>query len=333
MCRKIYNIIICITKKIGDRKMALHLFIINPKAGSKDRYSKLSEIIKNLKIKGEVFIERTEHRGHAAKIVSEYLRRSTEFLRIYSCGGDGTLSEVVSGVHASENKNCAIGVVPIGSGNDFIKNFSDYKKDDFLSLSKMCEGECIPADVIEVSDADTKAVSINIVSAGFDAAAAKGMSKFKRIPLIRKFSYELSLVECLFTKRKHRFKLIADGVEVEDGTHDHLFALAANGTYYGGGYKASPLSDLSDGYMDFIRIKTVGLIRFLKLVGIYRKGEHLSVTDIVEWQRCKELQFIKDEYIDMNLDGEIIPMKNPTIKIIDDAVKVILPAVKTAATV
>ena len=313
--------------------MAIHLFIINPKAGAKDRSSKLTEVIRSLSVEGEVFIERTEYCGHATEIVLDYLSRSSEFLRIYSCGGDGTLSEVVSGVHASENKNCAIGVVPIGSGNDFVKNFSEHKKEDFLSLSKMCEGDCVPADVIEVSSEEKTAVSINIVSAGFDAATAKGMSKYKRIPLLRKIAYELSLVECIFTKRKHRFKLIADGVEVEDGTQDYLFALAANGNYYGGGYKASPLSDLSDGYMDFIRIKTVGIIKFLKLVGIYRKGEHLGIKDIVSWQRCRTLQIQRDDYIDMNLDGEIIPMKNPSIRIIDDAVKVILPGKKVATTV
>ena len=313
--------------------MALHLFIINPKAGSKDRYSKMAEAIKNLSIDGEVFIERTCYRGHATEIVLDYLSRNSEFLRIYSCGGDGTLSEVVSGVHASENKNCAVGVVPIGSGNDFIKNFSDYKKDDFLSLSKMCEGDYIASDVIEASDGEKTAVSINILSAGFDAAAAKGMSKFKRIPLIRKFSYELSLIECIFTQRKHRFKLIADGIEVEDGTQDYLFALAANGNYYGGGYLASPLSNLSDGYMDFIRIKSVNLMRFIKLVGIYHDGKHLSVTDVVDWQRCKTLQILREGYIDMNIDGEIVQMKNPTMKIIDGAVNVILPAKKVEATV
>ncbi len=312
--------------------MAQHLFIINPKAGSKDRYAKMSNEIRNLAVDGVAFIEKTEYPGHATEIVLDYLSRSSDFLRIYSCGGDGTLSEVVSGVYASDNKNCAIGVIPIGSGNDFIKNFDVASKNDFLDLEKMTDGDCISTDVIKVSDEEKSAVSINIVSAGFDAATAKGMSKFKRIPLIRKFAYELSLVECLFTKRKHRFKLIADGVEVEDGTKDYLFALAANGSYYGGGYKASPLSDLSDGYMDFIRIKTVGLIKFLKLVGIYRKGEHLPIKEIVDWQRCKKLELVRDDYIDMNLDGEIIPMKNPTVEIIDDAVKVILP-VKVAATV
>lgn len=312
--------------------MAQHLFIINPKAGSKDRYAKMSNEIRNLAVDGVAFIEKTEYPGHATEIVLDYLSRSSDFLRIYSCGGDGTLSEVVSGVYASDNKNCAIGVIPIGSGNDFIKNFHVVSKNDFLDLEKMTDGDCISTDVIKVSDEEKSAVSINIVSAGFDAATAKGMSKFKRIPLIRKFAYELSLVECLFTKRKHRFKLIADGVEVEDGTKDYLFALAANGSYYGGGYKASPLSDLSDGYMDFIRIKTVGLIKFLKLVGIYRKGEHLPIKEIVDWQRCKKLELVRDDYIDMNLDGEIIPMKNPTVEIIDDAVKVILP-VKVSATV
>ena len=312
--------------------MAQHLFIINPKAGSKDRYAKMSDTIRNLAVDGTTFIEKTDYPGHATEIVLDYLSRSSDFLRIYSCGGDGTLSEVVSGVCASENKNCAIGVVPIGSGNDFIKNFSDFTKNDFLDLGKMTEGDCVSTDVIKVSDEEKSAVSINIVSAGFDAAAAKGMSKFKRIPLIRKFAYELSVVECIFTKRKHRFKLIADGVEVENGTNDYLFALAANGTYYGGGYKASPLSKLDDGYMDFIRIKTVGLVRFLKLVGIYHDGKHLPIKDVVSWQKCKKLEIIRDGYIDMNLDGEIIPMKNPTVEIIDDAVKVILPT-KVSVTV
>ena len=313
--------------------MALHLFIINPKAGSKDRYPKMAEAIRSLSVEGEVFIEKTDYHGHATEIVQDYLSRSSEFLRIYSCGGDGTLSEVVSGVHASKNKNCAIGVIPIGSGNDFIKNFPDYKKDDFLSLTKMCEGDCRSVDIMEVSDEDKTAVSINILSAGFDAEAAKGMSKFKRIPLIRKFAYELSVVECLFTQRRHRFKLIADGVEVEDGSQDYLFALLANGNYYGGGYLASPLSNLSDGYMEFIRIKSVGLIRFAKLIGIYHDGKHLELTDIVSHQRCKTLQMIRDSYIDVNVDGEIVQMKNPTIKIIDDAIKVILPTKKVEATV
>ena len=312
--------------------MAQHLFVINPKAGSRDRFAKMSDTIRHLPIDGVVFIEKTDYPGHATEIVLDYLSRSSDFLRIYSCGGDGTLSEVVSGVFASENKNCAIGVVPIGSGNDFIKNFSGITKNDFLDLEMMVEGDCISTDVIKVTDKQKSAVSINIVSAGFDAAAAKGMSKFKRIPLIRKFAYELSLVECIFTKRKHRFNLIADGVEVEDGTQDYLFALAANGTYYGGGYKASPLSNLSDGYMDFIRIKTVGIMKFLKLVGIYRRGEHLPIKEIVTWQRCKKLEIIRDGYIDMNLDREILPMKNPTVEIIDDAVNVILH-VKVTATV
>ena len=133
---------------------------------------------------------------------------------------------------------------------------------------------------------------------------------------------------------KHRFRVLVEDVEVEDGSGDYLFTIAANGAYYGGGFKASPLSDLNDGLMDIIRIKTVSRLKFAKLVGKFRRGEHLGFKDIVDWQKAKKLQIFSDKDIDVNIDGEIIPMRNPVVRIIDSAVKVILPEkIKTAATV
>lgn len=273
----------------------------------------------------------TQYEGNATEIVLNRLQnlQSDDFLRIYACGGDGTLSEVVSGVILSGKENCAVGVVPIGSGNDFVKYFKDIPAEKFRSLQDMTRGYLSGCDIISVKDSKSgcERVSINIVSAGFDAAVAKEMTKYKKIPFVSgSAAYNLSVVECLISKMKHRFTLVADGNTIKDSYPDYLFAICANGRYYGGGYKASPISDINDGYIDFIRIKTVSRFTFAALVGSFKKGEHLeNMKQYCTHALCKELKILADREIDMNIDGEIVPMINPTIKIKENAIKLILP--------
>lgn len=306
-----------------------HLFIVNPVAGKKDRTGIIKKAVERLLLVEPYEIAVTKCVGDATEIVKSRLDKlsAETFLRIYACGGDGTLSEVVEGVYKAKNKNCAIGVVPIGSGNDFIKYFETIPVEKFRSLPDMVKGKIDTSDVISVKDHESERISVNIVSAGYDAAVAKGMEKYKKLPLISgKAAYNLSVVECLISKMKHKFTLIADGVEVKDKESDYLFAICANGTYYGGGFKASPLSNIKDGFMDFIRIKTVSRMTFAAFVGSFRKGEHLTkLKNYCTHMLCKELKIISENIIDVNIDGNIIPMKNPTISVVPNAIQLILP--------
>ena len=126
---------------------------------------------------------------------------------------------------------------------------------------------------------------------------------------------------------KHTFTLFADDKEVMDSSHDYLFAIAANGKWYGGGFKAAPTADMQDGFMDFIRIPTVSRLKFLRVVGIFKKGEHLEKLPFVKHMNCKKLQIMADKPIDVNVDGEIIPMENPLITVAPGSVRIILPSV------
>ncbi len=308
-----------------------HLFVINPVAGKKDRSGVIRKAVERMLLIDPYEIVLTKCVGDATEIVKSRLDTlpAEVFLRIYACGGDGTLSEVVEGVYKAKNKNCAIGVVPIGSGNDFIKYFVEIPPEKFRSLPDMVKGKIDISDVIAVKDNEngSERISVNIVSAGYDAAVAKGMDKYKKLPLISgKAAYNLSVVECLISKMKNKFILIADGVEVKDKENDYLFAICANGTYYGGGFKASPLSNIKDGFLDFIRIKTVSRLTFAALVGSFRKGEHLTkLKQYCTHMLCKELKIISENIIDVNIDGNIVPMKNPTISVVPKAIQLILP--------
>lgn len=311
--------------------MKRHLFILNPAAGTKNRTEKIKTVIEKLKLKEPYDIFITNGERAAENEAERYLREYTEdFVQVYACGGDGTLSEVANGVYRSGNKNCAIGVVPVGSGNDFVKSL-DIPAEHFRNLKGLVKGEAVDVDLLLAKDTEgNERVSLNIISAGFDAAVANGQEKFKKLPLVSgSMAYNLSLVKCVFTDTKNYFALKVDGERFGKSEGPYLFAIAANGRYYGGGFKASPYSDISDGMLDFVRIKTVSKMKLLSLVGLFREGRHIDeYKDICSYTRCKTMQFLSEKLIDLNLDGEIYPMKNPIIKILPKAVKLVLPMIE-----
>lgn len=303
-----------------------HLFILNPVAGNKDRSVIISEAVDKLHLENcEKYV--TVCAKDAIREVAEQLKNTDEHLRIYACGGDGTFNEVVTGIIRSGSKNCSVAVVPTGSGNDFIKAFPEYTASDFRDLKRITKAHTVPLDVILVTDSEsgTEYISVNVASAGFDSAVADGMGKYRRI-LGGKAAYNMSLAECFVKFEKYEYTVICDGEDVFGGSHPCMFALAANGNYYGGAYKAAPYAKVNDGYMDFVCIDRVSRGGILKLVNIYKKGEHFEkAKDVVTFRRCKKLKICSPHRIPFNVDGEIILMRDPSLKILESAVELVLP--------
>ena len=165
-----------------------HLFIINPAAGSTDRteaYRK--QITAACGSKGlDYRIEVSQAPGDCCRIAREAAESAEEY-RIYSCGGDGTLNEVVSG--AAGHDNVAITMFAGGSGNDFIRIFSEIAP--FKDLERLLDAEETEFDLMRCNGD----VSLNICSVGFDARIGTDVAKYKRLPLIQGFrAYALSTV-------------------------------------------------------------------------------------------------------------------------------------------
>ncbi|MBQ9848550.1 MAG: YegS/Rv2252/BmrU family lipid kinase [Clostridia bacterium] len=308
-----------------------HLFILNPAAGRRDITEAIKTAIGKLKISEPYDVFVTDAPRSAEKETERYIRaHCKDYVCVYACGGDGTLSEVVNGIYRSGSRNCAFGVVPVGSGNDFVKSF-EIPAERFRDLRLQLRGERIDIDILVAKEISTKKerVSLNIISAGYDAAVAKGQEKFKKLPLVSgSAAYKLSLVKCLFSSMKSYFTVLADDEPFgKTGDGPYLFTIAANGRYYGGGFKASPYSDLCDGYLDLIKIDSISRARFLKLVGKFRAGEYFEGNeDILAYKKCKKMQIVSDSPVDLNLDGEIHKMRNPVVAVKPRAITMILPA-------
>lgn len=302
--------------------MVRYVFIINPRAGKYDHTKEITEKLKRLMHKYPIEILVTEHKGHAEELVEEKARQYSDEIYVYACGGDGTLNEVING--AWRYPHVSVGIIPIGSGNDFIRTFENVPKESFLNLENMINGSTVPIDLLFAG----RRAGVNVITAGFDCAVAKNMVRFKKFPLVSgSMAYKISLIYCLASKTKNRFSLFADNKEIKDENNCYLFALAMNGRFYGGGFKAAPTANMADGKIEFIRVPTISRLKFLRVVGKYKSGEYINDPSMgfIKTRQCKELKILADAPIDVCIDGEIIQEKNPVIHIKHHAVKMIFP--------
>ena len=165
-----------------------HIFIINPAAGSRDRTADYSEKIHtachNRGLDYEIQVSAAP--GECFRLARE-AARTGEQVRLYACGGDGTLNEVAAG--AAGFDNAAVTVFSGGSGNYFVKIFSD--PGAFFDLERLLEAEETTFDLIRCNDD----IALNICSVGLDARIGTDVANYKRLPLLHGFrAYAASTV-------------------------------------------------------------------------------------------------------------------------------------------
>ena len=301
-----------------------HLFIINPVAGKTNSFESLSgniyKAIEHLDPETNITeIKTTAAKGDAREFTIA-AANDADIVRVYACGGDGTINEVISGAVGLEN--VSVCPVPVGSGNDFVRCFDGYEKADFLDIEACIRGETIPCDVMRAGDY----YSVNIISVGLDAVVGARQKNFKRVPGISGgMAYKVALGLSFMTSMKNKISFEIDGVPFDVGSDYITLGVAGNGKWYGGGFKAAPYADISDGLMDFVTIRTISQLEFLKYVSIYKKGEHIEKMPFVKYVRCKKIKMISDKPIIIQFDGEVHTMENPEVEIIPAATRIILP--------
>lgn len=293
-----------------------HVFIINPTSG-KGKHEKLIYDIQEVFKKEDFEIIFTEYKGHAKEIANIYASKYQK-INIYACGGDGTLNEVVNGIY--EYKHVKLGVLPIGTGNDFVRSLDGYKIEDMLNVKGYLSATERKCDVLKIDDR----VAINAVNFGFDVEVARNANKFKALPFMNGvLPYVFSVFYCFFSSLTHYFEIWIDDKKIEkDG---YIFVVGANGRYYGGGFQPTPDAKFDDGYIDVCLIKTVSRLKILRFAGKYRKGTHVTHKECVSMYRCKKMQVKKEGKILVSFDGEMVKKENPVVEILEKKVNLLLP--------
>lgn len=294
-----------------------HLFIINPAAGKYDHTGELTDAIReSCEAAGanyEVLVSRAP--GDCTRI-AQAAALTGETLRIYACGGDGTLNEIVNGVAGAEN--AAITHLPCGSGNDFIRMFSDPAA--FSDISRLLDAEETRLDLIRCQG---KYYSINICSMGLDARIGTQISKYKRLPLVTGHGAYLLSTGVNVVKGMHQhFVLELDDTVVDD---EQTMICIANGRWYGGGFYAAPDAEPDDGLMDVLLVSRVSRLTAMKVIGKYKEGKYKDYPDIIRHYRCRRIVVHCDADSDVNLDGELLMAKDVTFEIVPKALRFFYP--------
>ena len=293
-----------------------HLFIINPAAGSKESTRALLERLDRVSFPHERVL--TRGAGHALELARE-AAETGEPVRIYACGGDGTLNEVVNG--AAGHDTAAVTCVPKGTGNDFLKIFGpDYRR-LFHDLEALAVGPQTPFDLMDCNGK----LGLDVVCGGVDARIAAGVHRYKDLPFVTgKGAYILSLVENIFLKG------ICRPMEVQMGDIHYSGPAAVvcvcNGRYYGGGFM--PVADAmpDDGVLDMLLVGKVSLVTFLRLVGQYAKGRYRQYPHLIRDFHGREISWSSQEELTAVVDGEVLRARAFTVALSPKKVNFFYPA-------
>ena len=293
-----------------------HLFIINPAAGSRDRTKQYSETIH--KICGgrglDYRIEVSAAPGECTRLARE-AAQSGEQYRIYACGGDGTLNEVVSG--AAGFDNVAVTVFSGGSGNDFVKLFSEPKA--FFDLERLLDADEASFDLIRCNGD----ISLNICSVGLDARIGTDVANYKRIPLLSGFrAYAVSTLVNVFRGISEHYVTEINGEVIDK---EQTLICICNGRFYGGGFNPVPEADPTDGMLDVLLIEKVSILKVAQVIGKYKAGRYAELPKLVRHIKTDRVIIRCDGPTSINLDGELRVSDTVDIRIADEKLRFFYP--------
>lgn len=296
-----------------------HYFIINPEAGHGKGRKMIPKIQKELSGRGISYgIHMTRCPGDAEVFIREKAGDGRK-ARFYVCGGDGTLHEAMNGAYGFSN--VSIGLIPTGTGNDFVKNFAP--RDAFFDIKAQMKGTEIPIDLLRVNDN----LAVNMVNIGFDCEVAAEASKLKKFPFVRgPLAYWMGLCKRFCGPMGNEMEIFHGKDVIFFG--EFLLCTVANGSFCGGAFRSSPYAEIDDGLMGFGGIRKFTKLELLKMLPSYQKGTYLEKmrgNNGVLFKQCKNLEVRARTPLYASVDGEIISFTHLKMKVEPRAATFIMP--------
>ncbi|MDR0951529.1 MAG: diacylglycerol kinase family lipid kinase [Oscillospiraceae bacterium] len=298
-----------------------HYFVINPAAGRRGSEESIVSAIEALGRRDDVSVYYTKYAGDATDYVKKISSQDGEEKRFYSCGGDGTLNEVVNG--AAQFPHAAVGCYPCGSGNDFVKSFGGAER--FLDPLALMSGQISLTDLIAVNGR----YCVNVCNFGLEAAVAQTMIEIKNKLIFKgKMAYFAGVAKAFAKNEKTGCTIRADGRTVIN--EPITLCTIANGQFVGGSFHCAPRAVLDDGLLELCVVKPVSRLKFASLVGVYAKGEHLDrpkLEDTFLYWRAAKIEVVSESADTIYaLDGEIYRARTFTAEVAPKALRFIVPA-------
>jgi len=307
------------TPNVELRLTSRYLAIVNPAAGGGKTRSLLGPALEKLKACGiEVDLRETSASGHANEIARDAWREG--YRKFISVGGDGTSYEIVNGLFplSDRSENPTLAFLPLGTGNSFLRDFSDRGVD--YAMESLIAGRSRCCDVLRLTHKEGVLHYINILSIGFSADVAT--LRARRFSHWGELGYQIAIFLTLARFRRRPFPLKADADHQIDNRRC-LFLTFNNSKFTGGTMMIAPTADTNDGLIEFVRwgpIGRVGLIR--NLPGLY-DGTHIQ-HPLAEVRKVHRVDFQLDGPVDVMIDGEVVTLHCQTLDVLPGALTAVV---------
>jgi diacylglycerol kinase (ATP) len=287
---------------VNERRES-YLAIVNPAAGGGRSRKMLGPALERLRAGGvEVEVVETQGVGDATRIAREAYGRGRR--RFIAVGGDGTSYEVVNGLfpEASAGEPPTLGFLPLGTGNSFLRDFSDRGVEH--AIESLIAGRSQACDVLRLRHRGGVIHYINLLSVGFPADVAT--LRARRFSRQGELGYVISIFLGLARLRRRPFPVRADG-EKEFDRRRCLFLTFNNSKFTGGTMMIAPKAEVNSGLIEYVRWGAIGRLGLIgNLPGLY-DGTHIEHPR-AERKAVRRVEFDLKEPIDVMVDGEVLTL-------------------------
>jgi len=264
----------------------------------------------------------TVYPTHATEIAKQAGEQGYDM--IIAMGGDGTVHEIINGImQLPEEKRPILGVVPVGSGNDFAHAIGVPMESDH-ALDQALKSEPSAIDLgLMVDQHGRKEYFDNTIGIGFDTVVTIHAHK---MPILRGFLiYLAAVLQTIFLNHEPmKMQIEADDKKWEQS---NLLLTICNGPREGGGFMVAPDAKVDDGLLHYAMIVNVGRLMMLRIVPEVMNGTHGKFKEVTLGS-CKKMSVVADRPMYIHADGEIYTsfgsnLRQLTFEVLPNALKVV----------
>ncbi|HJZ48423.1 MAG TPA: diacylglycerol kinase family protein [Roseiflexaceae bacterium] len=300
------------------------LLIINPWAGRGASGSRRPELEQALRESGADFdIVATHAVGGAIELAWQGVERG--YGRIVAVGGDGTINEVVNGIKGAEaslGRRARLGIIPLGTGSDFIKVLDGVEANDIRGGVRRAIGErmrTVDLGRVRVGE-NAPRFFINALGMGLDAQVAAESLKLTKLKGLA--VYLVAIIRALANYKAHPMTVEYDGQRIHRRL---LFASPANGRCQGGGFWLTPDALIDDGLLDICLVDKMRLDEIIRHLPKVMEGTHTDLKQVT-MGRARNISVQCGAPIPVATDGEVIATdaRSVTVETLPGAIDVLV---------
>jgi len=298
---------------VNDRYLA----IVNPAAGG-GRCGKLAPAALERLRSAALALEVRETRAPGEAAVLANCAYAEGYRNFIAVGGDGTGFEIINGLFpaAATDGRAALGFLPLGTGNSFLRDFSERGSD--YAIEAILTRRRRPCDVIRLNHAGGSLYYINTLNIGFAADVATLTNR--HLKRLGELGYLVGVLVSLARLRRRPFPLRADG---ERDDRRCLFLAFSNSKYTGGKMMIAPHAAIDSGNIEYVHWGPIGRMGLVRNLPKLFDGTHMK-HKLASRRTAARIEFELKEPVDVVVDGEVLTLDVESLEVLPGALDVMV---------